>query len=207
MKTINYFLLAAISFLFFFACIKTNVQDENNTVRGPLTSVSIENGKYKVDSMIIWRYNTKERLIKDVDAKKLIDKKTLQEIPEFIIAFLNDISPKGKFEMVNPGKDFYYNDITAFAHLSNNKLSAQEIPNRQLVYFGIDDNTAILSYYCGGLSVSQPYYSGGLGVRQCTSIIKFKAGKITDFWYGNTDFALSKQKIVYDLREKKSGGC
>ncbi len=199
MKTLKIFSLVLISSSLLQFCNKSETQAEgisSDETKGPLSSVFIVNGKYKIDSMTIWRYHTRSRLIKDVNAIKLVDKKTVQEIPEFISAFLNEISPKGKFEMANPGEDFYIEDITSFSNPSFNTVANKKLPTKQLVYFGIDNNTAILSYYCGGL-----------GKWQCTTIIKFKDEKITDFWYGNTSFALSKEKIVYDLKDKRGGGC
>lgn len=199
MKTAKHISFLSVFILFIFSCNKSSTQGkdyEADQQKSHVSSVSFNNGKYYVDTMIIWRYSNKALLAEGINSKTLVDKKTVEEIPAFILTFLNDVSPNRKFEMANPGQEFRIKDITAFAYPSTLKSQNQNLPSKQLIYFGIDKNTALLSYYCGGL-----------GISQYAAIIKFENERVTDFWFGDTGFAISKAKIVYDLKEKRNNGC
>ncbi|MEO6903988.1 MAG: hypothetical protein ABI315_12700 [Bacteroidia bacterium] len=67
------------------------------------------------------------------------------------------------------------------------------MPKRQLIYFGLGQDLALMTYY-----------TGGIGKSEHILIFKFKDNKILDFWCGNisTDVT-NKLEILNYLKTNK----
>lgn len=198
-----------------FACSKSNTGAEtavSNTAEPDRSSVAFASGTYKIDSSVITKNINKKRLLTHLEGEKLTEKKALQEIPGFIIKFLDEASYNKKFTIVNPGED-WKSGITNYGHLvfkkyydANKKDSVlllsgdgAVLPDKQLVYFGISNNMALMSYF-----------RGGFGALQNVIMIEFKNETVTDFWFGSVFEGNIKTKndIVKNAkRAPRNNGC
>jgi hypothetical protein len=176
------------------------------------SSVSLVNGKYNVDTMVIRADINKAKLIAVAEKQILEEKNTIREVPGFIWRFLDSISCDKKIDIVNPGED-YKEGIMDYGHVifkrvfdPNKKDSVSVIsgdgailPNKQLVYFGMSNNIVLMSYI-----------HGGLGPNPNIIIMKHENRKITDFWYGsawNDGSIVSRDEIMKTLKSKRKNGC
>lgn len=146
------------------------------------SSVSIVNGHYKIDSNIIENDRNKSVLLDDLKTEDLIRKTATEEIPEFILAFLAGTLVNKKFEIANPWEKWKTGDIMDLVviptidmteNLARSCNTIKELPDKRLVYFGLGDSIALLSYHTGGIRIQQHIV-----------IVKFQKEKIVDFWYG-----------------------
>jgi hypothetical protein len=214
MKTI-----AKLSFviaLIIFACSKSNTEavvvDSNTPLEADRSSVAFVNGNYEIDSAVITKNLNKKRLVANLETKPLEEKTTLQEIPAFIKTFLSSVSPHKKFEIVNPGED-WKSGITNYGHVVFKKVfdaslkdsvlvlsgDGAILPDKQLIYFGIGDGVALMSYF-----------RGGFGALQNVILIQFKNETITDFWYGSVFEGSIKTKndILKNVKlAPRNNGC
>jgi hypothetical protein len=187
---------------------------EADTTTSDITSISVVDEKYKIDTNIAITNWNKERLVTKLETENLIDKKTVSEIPVFIKMFLDGISPSKTFDIANPDEEWHDGGwVNGFD--KEQKTIAQAIsavakpcPNKQLIYCGIGEHTALISYYIGGIKKMQS-----------NMIIKFKNEKIVGLWFdhyysqfgyslgGTTDFVTTKAGIINYIKNTKSGGC
>lgn len=214
MKTIAK--LSLVIALIIFACSKSNTEanvvDSNTPLEADRSSVLFVNGNYEIDSTVITKNLNKKRLIANIETKSLEEKTTLQEIPAFIKNFLNSGSPNKKFEIVNPGED-WKSGITNYGHIVYKKVydfmkkdsvlvmsgDGAILPDKQLIYFGIGDGVALMSYF-----------RGGFGALQNVILIQFKNETITDFWYGSVFEGSIKTKndILKNVKlAPRNNGC
>ncbi len=166
-------------------------------------SIAIRNGKYKIDTGIVVQNLNKKTLIDQLNTENIYEKKSVSEIPDFIKAFLDSVSGNRNFEMANPKEQWRWAGITEFGDKSRANL-----PDKQLIYFGNGSSIALLSYY-----------SGGLNLTQRIAIIKFENNKIIDFWFDNylaylwsdnTQVLMqTKTEIIkyLNIQRKNSAGC
>src|SRR5689334_3813914 len=62
-------------------------------VHAPARSVRItEDGRYRVDSVVVYDGKNKARLIAELEKEKLSEKKSVKEIPAFLREFLDNLS-------------------------------------------------------------------------------------------------------------------
>jgi hypothetical protein len=204
--------IIAISIVVFITYNQLNAHQEAAALHGVYendrSSITFADGKYSVDSIAIRNNQNKKRLIANLEIQILTQKKTVQEVPDFIWAFLDSICSDKKFDIANPGEDVNAG-ITNFGHVVFKKvydvnkkdsvplISADGValPNKQLVYFGMSESTVLFSYYGGVANVI---------------IMKLKNEKIIDFWYGyvyNGNIT-TKTEIIKSLNAKPSNnGC
>lgn len=150
---------------------------------GNISSVSIKNGEYSVDSAIVLADLNRKNLVAELAAEDLDDKSTVAEIPEFIKFFLDSISGEESFNMAEPGQDY---KVGWFPQ--------KGVPDRQLVYFGSGKNIALLSFNVGGAKKTQN-----------VAIIKFEGQRVVDFWFEvNSDPGTKKNEIIAYLKRDKS---
>jgi hypothetical protein len=166
-----------------------------------VSGFSIVDGKYIIDSATILNNRfTVQHFGLELESQKLKDIKTVSEIPGFIRIFLDSISPTGEFDMANPFDAWKIVNITAFSkHVAEIN---DTLPSRQLVYFLMGKNIALLSYYT----------SDFIYMHQHIAILKFKDEKITDLWFENIPGTIpdAKKEIIGRLKSNKdlnSGGC
>jgi hypothetical protein len=187
--------------------VKISVEKSKRT-----ESVSFVNGRYRVDTSFIRNDLNKAKLISELEKQKLEEKRTVQEVPSFIWRFLDSISYDKKFEIVNPGED-WKEGITDYGHIVFKKRYDPDLkdsvpfisgdgavlPNKRLIYFGMSDNIALMSFL-----------HGGFGPHTNIIIFKHKNGKITDLWFGGMldgDNLQSKPAIIRSLKVKRQNGC
>lgn len=205
----------AIILMSFIAYAKPSLQPDDNKFgseqgkQNYMSSVSMVNGHYIIDSNVIETDRNKRVLVAELKAESLIRKITIEEVPGFIFAFLDSISPNKKFDIVNPWEKWNTKDIMDLVMPNTNqenKKPAQSIdaakgllPDKKLTYFAIGDSIALLSYH-----------SGGIRSRQHIVILKFQNEQVVDFWYG-TYFGLyvnTRIEILQQLdRRGNGGGC
>ena len=170
------------------------------------SSISMTHGRYNVDTVIIWSDKNWFFLLDDLETETLEDKKIKAEIPEFIAAFLDSILPGKKFNIANPGEKWWPGDIQDMAFKSNYNKEKQDslcvpvgnkcgLADKQLVYFGMGKNIALLSYRTAGARISQ-----------CTALIKFNGKTIVDFWFRNSQ-SLSETKYEIIKSIERGDGC
>ncbi|MBK7668098.1 MAG: hypothetical protein IPJ32_12640 [Sphingobacteriaceae bacterium] len=214
MKTI--IKLSFIIALIVFACSKSNTEagiiDSNTELDSNRSSVTFIKGNYKIDSAIITKNLNKKRLISNLETKQLSEKKTIQEVPAFIKDFLTAVSSHKKFDMVNLGED-WKSGITNYGHIVYKKVydpnkkdsvlimsgDGAILPDKQLIYFGLGDGVALLSYF-----------RGGFGALQNVIMIEFKNETVTDFWFGSVFEGSIKTKndILKNVkRAPRNNGC
>jgi hypothetical protein len=203
--SLGLFVVCFITYTEFFA------QNDEQELRPPgkagrMSSVSMVNGHYKVDTAIIWSERNWLTLLEDLGTENLADKKTKAEIPEFIRAFLDSISPGKKFDIANPGEKWWAGDIKDMVFTSIYDQAKQDslcvlscnkngLPGKQLVYCGVGKNMALLSWYVAGARLSQ-----------CTALIKFKDKTVIDFWFKNSpSLSATKYEILKSIERKE--GC
>ncbi len=197
--------------------LKAHVEDKTviNYISKRTSSVYLVNGKYRVDTAFIRNDLGKAKLIADLENQKLEQKRTVQEVPQFIWRFLDSISLDKKFDIVSPGEE-YKEGITNFGHVIFKKVwdatkkdsvpmlshDGAILPNKQLVYFGIGKDIALMSYMSGG----DPW-SPGANIL----IFKHNNNKITDLWFGgmwNGDKMDTKSDLLKSLKTKReNNGC
>ncbi len=207
------FVLALVILIMSFIAYDKSTTEANNTVL-EITSVSIIDGNYKIDTNIAINNGIKEKLIATLEAETLIDKKTVEDIPDFIKKFLDGISTNQTFDMANPDEEWqeggwvngFNNEKKAIVHATSSV--AKPFPPRQLIYCGIGKNMALISYYIGGIKKTQN-----------NIMIKFKNDKIVDLWFdhyysqfgyslgGNTNYVTTKSDIIKYIKNTNSGGC
>lgn len=177
-----------------------------------ISSISFLDGKYKIDSSIIWKKGYKEMLLKDLKSERLVEINKVEKIPLFIQAFLDSMSPCKKFRMANPDDAWQVGNITDFGGppcLTPDGKNCEEffrekrcLPDKKLAYFGLGENIALFSYYRGGINISQVMV-----------IVRFRdsyfAGKqIADFWFSNgSAYVTTKEEIIKYISLNPTNGC
>ncbi len=207
---VGIFIFALITCIMSFVVTNTEMDYEVDE----MTSVSIVNEIYKIDTnMAVTNWN-KEKLMTILETENLVDKKTVEEIPDFIKTFLNNISTNQTFDMANPDEEWregswingFNNEQKTIVHATSSV--AKPFPSRQLIYCGIGKNMALISYYIGGIKKTQS-----------NMMIKFENDKIIGLWFdyyysqfgyslgGTTDFVTTKTDIISYIKNTNSGGC
>ena len=178
---------------------------DKNTTDNYESNVSVVNGKFVIDTNAILNNNNLQSLIDDLEKTDLTEKSKIAEIPSFIKSFLDSLT--GNFSIANPDEDWQvgcvvmgkqiqkkiYDKETGDTLIQVTFDNSQPLPSRQLVYFGLGKDIALMTYY-----------TGGIGKSEHILIFKFESNKILDFWCGNilTDVA-NKTEILKYLKANK----
>lgn len=141
-----------------------------------------------------------QSMIDELETSSLTGKKTVNEIPTFIRTFLDSLT--GGFSMANPGEEFQQGCIADYIIVQEKAIDPKTgdsitiettippPPSRQLIFFGMTNKIALMSYYSGGFAT-------------CTHImiIRFNNSEVTDYWHGYGEGDLTnKQEIVSYLK-------
>ena len=181
-------ILVAVIALLVSACNKPEAQIASETGKHQrelkyVSSVTLTNGVYKVDTNIILAGRNKKTLVANLLLEKLIDKKQVEEIPDFIKVFLSNVSKDKEFSMANPGEKYQEGWFD----------QGKGTPTKQLIYFGMGKSVVLFSYY-----------SGGIRRRQNLIILKYEGNKIIDYWYNNYDLdAKTKSEMIEYLKDNR----
>ncbi len=180
----------------FVTCQKGQTEPQTLTAICDYRSISIVNGKYRIDSTIAMSNGTKEKLVAKLESENLVEKKKTDDIPSFIKAFLDSISVNKTFDIGNPGEAWKAGGwLTGFDDQSKSIINAtscaaKPFPTKQLAYCGIGKNMAIISYYTGGIRMAQHVI-----------ILKFKGKQIVDLWFDNNSYGCISSSVL----NKKDG--
>jgi hypothetical protein len=161
--------------------------------------VSILRGFYKIDTNTIITNRNLPPLIEELEKNSLTEFETTKKIPLFIKTFVGSLidtffiadpgepwrsgcTPPFEIDYENPKK--YYDKRTKRISYSYS-FKDKEYPIRQLVYFGLGKDIALMTYY-----------TGGIGMIGRILIFKFKGTEITDFWCGNESKSVNNKKEI-----------
>jgi len=145
-------------------------------------SVSISDGKYALDTSMIYKNVNKKALLAELDTEMLAEKNTVEAIPEVILEFLDSIAANGKFDIADPGEHCEERPITP----------GIDIATRKLVHFSISRHMALLSFSSVGLQHTQQ-----------VAIIKFEDNRVLDFWFSDLPAtAKTKEAILRSIKDK-----
>jgi hypothetical protein len=151
-----------------------------------------------------------QQLIEDLEKADLKEKKIVAEIPSFIKSFLDSLTDN--FSIANPEEDWQvscvimgkqiqkkvYDKKTRDTLIEVSFDNSKPLPSRQLIYFGLGTDIALMTYY-----------TGGIGKSEHILIIKFDNTKIVDLWCGNilTDVTNKSETLKYlnDNKDKHWG--
>lgn len=177
-----------------------------------ISSVSKENGVYRIDTASIIAKKNKFTLLAELDKENLAEITDVKEIPTFIKVFLLLKNFKCINDMANPGEEWNAGSITDFRDQVIKNIYdpvkkdsvptvlwvGNSLPQNQMVYFGIGKNIALFTYFKGG------YYK-----REYSTIIKFNGEEIIDFWYeDHPEDVITKEEIIKDIHiVKRRNNC
>lgn len=190
------------------ACISQKSQESQSTlneigVSKYESNISIVDGKFVIDTNAILNNNNLSLLIDKLEKTELKEKKSIGEIPLFIKSFLDSLTQN--FSIANPGEDWQEGCVVLGKEnqqkVHNEKIgdtmipigidNSQLLPRRQLIYFGLGKDIALMTYYTGGFGKSEHIF-----------IIKFEKTQILDFWCGNILNDLSNKKEILEFLKK-----
>lgn len=177
-----------------------------------ISSVSKENGVYRIDTASIIAKKNKFTLLAELDKENLAEIKDVKQIPTFIKVFLLMKNFKCINDMANPGEEWNTGSITDFRdQVIKNVYDpvkkdsvptvlwiGNSLPKNQMVYFGMGKNIALFTYFKGG------YFK-----REYSTIIKFNGEEIIDFWYeDHPEDVITKEEIIKDIHiVKRRNNC
>jgi len=170
---------------FFWACNSSTHTNSQTTDKGIETnsssSITFVDGHYQIDTATILTNNNLQSLIDNLEKSDITEKKTVSEIPLFIKSFLDNLTDT--FSIVNLGENWQAGCVID-----------ETLPSRQLIYFGLGSNMALMTYY-----------TGGIGTSEHILIFKFNDNKIIDFWCGNIlQDITDKTEIIHYLKTNKN---
>ena len=194
-------IFASLVILTIYSC---NNQSLNKT---HTSSIKFEAGKIVLDTNTILTNKNLQSFIDELNEQDLIKKKTFQEVPNSIKVFLDSLT--GKFSIANPGETWRVGctdpfEIDSIQNKTIDKktgdtvyqVKLKEFPARQLNYFGLGKEIALMQYY-----------SGGIAKIEHILIFKLSGDKIVDFWSGTGNIFkdnVSKAEILKCLQDNKN---
>lgn len=156
---------------------KKTVNSNDDTITGLI----IKDGLVKIDTVVILTHKNLNPLLAVIEKTDLKTYRKVSDIPVFLVDFLKSIT-RDSFSIANPNEDWQVGCD-----------GSDELPTRKLIYFGLADNIALLTYLTGGIGESEQIL-----------IIKFSNEKIIDFWFGNVMANLTnKEEILNYIKENK----
>jgi hypothetical protein len=174
----------------------------------PKSSISFDNGKILIDTSRILNNQNLQFFIDELSKQELYQKKTFQEIPSFIRTFLDSLT--GNFSIANPGEiwrvgctgPFEVDSASTTKKIDKKtgdtiyQVCFKEFPARQLNYFGLGNDVALMKYY-----------SGGIAKIEHILIFKFNKETLVDFWSGTGNIFKdndTKSEILKCLQDNKN---
>jgi hypothetical protein len=144
-----------------------------------IQSVSKIDGQYRIDTTMILNNKNLPSLINDIEQSALVEEMEVDDIPRFIKSFLEELMDE-KFTIANHDEIWQETDAID-----------EDLPLRQLIYFGICKDMALMAYYTGGIAKSEHIL-----------IFRYHKRTITDFWCGNIiKDVTNKDELLKYLKE------
>lgn len=177
-------ILPLLIFTIFLACNPTsrmnNPTADSSIQHNSVSSITFVDGHYTIDTTTIVSNSNLQILIDNLEKSDLTEKKTVAEMPVFIQSFLDNLTES--FSIANPGEDWQEGCIIG-----------EPLPARQLIYFGLGAEMALMTYYTGGFYASEHIL-----------IFQFNGNEMIDFWCGNTLTDVThKTEIIHYLKTNK----
>ena len=141
-----------------------------------------ETDTFKLDTISILTNSNLSPLILCLENAELKESKNIADIPVFIREALNNWTTDN-FSIANKGENWQATDV----------VSEKGLPKRKLIYLGIGEDISLISYYIGGIGVSERIL-----------IIRHNNENIIDFWCGYSfKDHKSKEEIIEYLKNNK----
>lgn len=172
---------------------------------GSISSLSINEGRYRIDTNIILSNKNLIHLINELERSNVKEKSSVKDIPPFILTFLDSIT--GDFSIADPGEEWQvgcvvmgkpitrkvYDEGTKNTLVQVTYDNSQPLLRRQLINFLHGDSIAVLTYY-----------TGGIGKMSHIVMLEYNGTTITDLWCGNFSFQkLGKKETIKYLLDNK----
>ncbi len=138
--------------------------------------------------------------IEILDKSALREIRTVQNIPKYILAFLDSI--ENGFEIANPGEEWQegcivtgksvqttiYDNKTGDSTILTSFDPTQPLPWRQLVYFGLGNEIALMAYF-----------TGGFGKSENIVILNLKNEKVVSYWTASVSPEVTTKEDILDF--------
>ena len=168
----------------FISCNVSTTQDKKviSTKISMIKGLTNVRGSYRIDTLVILTHQNLDTLLADIERADLITYRKVSDIPVFLVDFMKGVT-KDHFSIANSTENWQFGcDVS------------DDLPSRQLIYFGLADNIALLAYL-----------TGGVGVSEHILIIKFSGEEIKDFWCGNVLANLvNKEEILKYIKGNRT---
>ncbi len=190
----------------YFSCNKQNVAKKDQTLPSSTEhqkSVEKVGSAYHINLHIIEQNLNKKDLTKNLFSQNFTEITTAKNIPSFIQSFLKEVQFVDDFKMAAKDEEWqngtlcnlepiftgkkYYN-AALHDSLAEVQLVQKNLPNKKLIYAGIDANCLIIACYNGSRSNSSQI-----------AIIQFAGNKIENYWF---DYSSEVVSGKYDLIQK-----
>lgn len=174
-------MLGGIVLTILFGCSNSEIPNTSSVADSNSTIVTVFHPRqpYSVSLDTVVVNKELQVFIQELDRSNLTEIKTVPEIPKYIMAYLD--STAGGFDIASPGEEWQEGCIvqgrsiqTSILDSNNGQVTlttsfdpSQPLPWRQLVYFGMSPNIALMAYN-----------SGGWGKSEHIMILKLNNGKI-----------------------------
>jgi hypothetical protein len=172
-------------------------------------NVSIDKGKLIVDTKTYLGDDNLRILVNEIRSPDFKSKLSVKDIPVFIQSFLDSLADT--FSIANPGEEWkccctqpMEIDYSTQREIIDTKtgdtllqvsMKCKDVPERELTYFGLGKNTAVLTYH-----------TGGWGVMEHLLVIRFENEKVQDFRHTDVNKDLkSTAEIIQYLAESGWG--
>ena len=162
-------ILLGLILTIFWSCDRNGKQESNSC------------GPFKIDTASILKNKNLDNLISKLEKADLTTFTKTDSIPGFIKVFL-DSCEKPTLRIANKGEPWDATDqITG------------DYPVRQIIFGGVGQDVALLTYY-----------KGGIGMSERILIFQLENSCITDFWCGGTlDDLTNKEQVIKYIKENK----
>ena len=195
----------------FWACSNSTTEEdkrsnEHKIGNNAFSSIPFVDGHYQIDKTKILSNQNLQSLMGDLEKAELTEKSRVNEIPYFIKTFLDNLT--GNFTIANPDENWQVGCV-AMGKLIEKKVydkktgdtlieltfdNSHPLPSRQLIYFGLGKDIALLTYYTGGIAQSEHIL-----------IIKFQDNEIINLWWDYISGDVkNKTEVLKYLKENKN---
>lgn len=179
------------------ACNYSNTQTANSGNNKSIvthynSNFTLENGRYRIDTNAILSNHNLTQLISELEKVELVEETKVDRIPSFIKSFLDTLTEG--FSIANPNEDWQSACTSMSLIDEKGNIVTKRLPRRQLVYLGIGEDIALMTYYSGGYAT----------IEHCL-IFKFDNNHLIDFWCGHIINGKSnKEQILNYLKANKA---
>lgn len=204
--------LAALSY-YLFGVRNVESDIDRKYVSKRATSVYRKNGVYRIDTNVIYTDKNKLTLYKELAAQKLKESVNVNDIPAFIVDFLKQKSFEHHFHIASKcekwmdtgAQPMEMKEVKKYDEIKKDtimtlELVNQDLPEKELNFFGIGKNIAVIALVKGGKKHTEELM-----------VIKFEGQQIIDFWFNNKrtpSLSLGEAiEFIKNNKERSNGSC